>query len=168
MQVGKIIFPILINTLLINSTIAQERSLLVPPRMVPPPLTNEVWYDVTKNKYKCTVKKITDGDTFKCDINIPEFQVILLDQSIRVSTFDAPEVSYTRTTVEITEAEIKRGLEAKKFLEYLTQKYEVYITRDKGKDPYGRLLADVWLTNNNHKNKYLSLKEVMTSNGYSR
>ena len=65
-----------------------------------------------------------------------EFQVILVNQTIRVWAFDAPELSKQRNSNTSNE-EIKMGMAAKVFFQSLTTKYEIYVSPQiHARDPY--------------------------------
>lgn len=88
-------------------------------------------------EYACTIKRVVDGDTVDCDIDLG-FSIVLRDQRIRLHGIDAPE-SRTRDLVEK-----KFGLAAKKFLEIALERTACLTTHmykdERGK--YGRILGD--------------------------
>lgn len=92
-------------------------------------------------QYKPVIKRIVDGDTIVCDIDLG-FNIVLTDRHVRVAHIDAPE----KNTPE--------GKAAIRYLEYMLTpvtengftKYKPEIVLDimqHKADKYGRLLAEV-------------------------
>ena len=88
-------------------------------------------------KYKATLLRVVDGDTFDVDIDLG-FSVVLHKQRIRLKGIDTWE-SRTRDLEEK-----KKGLEAKKFTKEMLSNCEEIVIDSYGKGKYGRILADVW------------------------
>lgn len=134
------------------------------------PLTEASFFRSLKcNVYPIVSRNIHDADTFKkTDITIKEFNIVLVDQDIRISNFDACEVSRVRQTVEITDLELKVGKEALAYVIDLSKKYQLYITTDGKRDVYGRLLCEVYLSDKDHPNQFISLKDLIFWKKYDR
>ena len=129
------------------------------------------------NIYKCQNIRVKDADTFTCDFLIVDFDVILMNQTIRAEGFDACESSKRRESVNVTDEEVKIGKEAKLFVEQLVIKYDLYVypntkTDITGKtttirDPYGRIVGTLWLKERD-KNNFFLLKDIIFEKGYDR
>ena len=154
--------------------VAKEVGIQNPPAPIAEELIREITEEnffktIQNNVYPIVSKNIHDADTFKkTDINIKEFHILLTDQDIRISNFDACEVSRVRQTVEITDEELKIGKEALAYVADLNNKYQFYITTEGKRDVYGRLLCEVYLSDKLHPNKYISLKDLIFWKKYDR
>jgi|TARA_R100000781_G_scaffold35673_1_gene25382 endonuclease YncB( thermonuclease family) len=98
-------------------------------------------------EYKCTIKRVIDGDTFVADIALG-FGVTLQKQTFRLYGIDTPE-SRRNSAKGIGDAHVAHGLQAKaRVQELIGPEHEEYRTltvrthKDKG-GKYGRWLADV-------------------------
>ena len=87
--------------------------------------------------YKALVKKVYDGDTITCDIDLG-FNVVLKDQKVRFRGINTPEVK--GPTKE--EGKKVRDLLHKKLCH---QTITIKTYRDK-KEKFGRWLADIFMT----------------------
>lgn len=115
----------------------------------------------------CAVKEVHDGDTIIVDVEFP-WGVSLRDQTVRFQEFDAWEVTKTRQTVKVTDAEIAKGVVARNDLQMLLQRADVvYLSPGdtKRKDPYGRLPAYpfVW-----YGEKLIDVGDWMRQRGHER
>ena len=121
------------------------------------------------SKRPCDVVPLTrfeihDGDTFThCDVSFP-WGVALTDRSIRVAKVDACEVTKTRQTVTVTDAEIIKGKECRDKLRSLANGAKAFV-RPTGESVYGRLEADVYLLKSG---EWINVAEWVRSNGYER
>lgn len=105
--------------------------------------------------------KVYDGDTITADINVG-FGIVLDNQKIRLLDFDAWEISYIRRTVNVTPAEIEKGLKAKADLQtYLADKRVTGVFDYPSSDPYGRLQAILFANNE-------SVSDYMIQKGHQR
>jgi endonuclease YncB( thermonuclease family) len=81
--------------------------------------------------YEPTIKRVIDGDTFVCDIDLG-FNILIRNKSVRVAHVNAPE----KNTPE--------GQQAKAYTESMLSQGNVTLTiLDHKGDKYGRLLAEV-------------------------
>lgn len=169
-------YKIILICLLLSSPVLaidfQNEGFPFPP---PAPVQTKIFPEVPKtqteddffrtiecNIYPIVSANIHDADTFKkTDITIKEFNIVLTNQDIRISNFDACEVSKVRQTVKISDEELKRGKEALAYVLSLYKEYDFYITTDGKRDVYGRLLCQVYLSDKNHPNKYISLRDLI-------
>jgi len=111
--------------------------------------------------YKCKVKKVVDGDTVVVDIDLG-FNIIVADQTIRLSGIDTPE---SRTT---NKEEKERGLLSKKKLSEKLSTNAYYtiqtVKEDNNDDKFGRILGvflnedgssvNQWMVDNNYAVSY--------------
>lgn len=100
-----------------------------------------------ENKYLVTEICPKDGDTYVANIHVG-FDIILKDQIIRCSDYDAWELSYKRKTIIYDPDEIAKGIKAKKdLINYINQAILVEITIDNKRlrDNYGRILATTYV-----------------------
>jgi|TARA_R110000824_G_scaffold98284_2_gene234510 micrococcal nuclease len=105
--------------------------------------------------YKCRLRRVIDGDTVVCDVNLG-FDVVLVNQKIRFKGINTPE-SRTRNL-----AEKALGLQAKARVKELVQKdFEMKTFKDK-KGKFGRILG-VPLTE-----KGESVCEILVKEGHAR
>lgn len=124
---------------------------------------------INTNIYPITSRNIHDADTFKkTDISIKEFNIVLVDQDIRCSDFDACEVSRVRKTVDITDLELKIGKQAAEYVNNLSKNYQFYIVTDGKKDVYGRMLGQIYLGDDKHPNMYIQLRDLIFWKKYDR
>lgn len=113
----------------------------------------------------CEVKSVHDGDTATVDVLFP-WGVTLTDQSVRMQGFDAWEVTRTRQTVRVTDAEIERGKAARDALKRLLETADaVYLSPADERDPYGRLPAFVVVW---YDGKLIEVSAWMTEHGHAR
>lgn len=123
------------------------------------------YQQILVNKYECDIKEIVDADTIKAEIIVPEFDVKIMNQTIRASDYDACEVSYRRTSVKITSEEVKIGKIAKEYLISLVKTYKVYII-PKGHDIYGRRLGILFISNDGIN--FMKLSDLMIERKFLR
>lgn len=113
--------------------------------------------------YKATVLEIKDGDTLSVEISLG-FDVSI-KQTVRLLEFDAPE---TRKIRNVTDEQVKRGKEVKKWLEErLSGKGVIIKTRKSSgdEDVYGRYLAYVYIDENGEE---VCLNHLMVELGYNK
>lgn len=110
----------------------------------------------------CTVH---DADTLtKCEIVMPWGKDVKVDQAIRLADVDAFEVSKQRQTVEVTDAEVAKGKEARDKLIALAKGGEWWV-RPRGDSVYGRLQGDLFI----HKgDEWISVRDWIKREGYER
>lgn len=102
------------------------------------------------------ITKITDGDTFRATINIG-FDILLIDQRIRLYGIDAPEIKGK---------EKKRGIKTQKRLKWYLIDYgqEVRIVlAKKKKDKYGRRLGRIFVKNK--RGIWINVNESLINDG---
>ena len=92
---------------------------------------------------------VHDGDTINVDINLP-FRVTLPNRMIRAYGYDAWEITRTRQTVKVTEAEIAKGHKARNEFMALLETGSLYLEDMSAlyktpTDPYGRTSARLWV-----------------------
>jgi micrococcal nuclease len=91
--------------------------------------------------FRATIKRIVDGDTIDVDIDLG-FECIMVNQRLRLSNIDAPEVRTTDLTEKAEGLETKRRVE-----ELLPIGTKVFLTTEyypeRGK--YGRIIADIYI-----------------------
>lgn len=90
---------------------------------------------------------VIDGDTLDVDIALP-FDVVLRNQRLRCSDFDAWESTRRRRTIEITEAELAKGQRASTELRDMLKSADGLWIRSAWpteRDAYGRILAVVYV-----------------------
>lgn len=104
------------------------------------------------NHYILQDIKVKDGDTIVADIYMG-FNIILDNETIRMSDYDACEASKIRDSVFISDEEVKKGKEAKKYLEEIvntsqyilltpnSHKFVDWMSPVKQRDQYGRILG---------------------------
>ena len=120
------------------------------------------------NLYRLDVLKVYDGDTITANVDLG-FQVGLTARSIRLAGYDAPEISRTRQTVEVTDAEIARGKLAKAALTALLEANpgRVYLRPEgSGVGVYNRLLGYVVIYPKT--GPPIDVAEYMLSHGFNR
>lgn len=103
---------------------------------------------------RATVEYVHDADTINATINLP-FSIDLPNRTIRAFGYDAWEVTKTRQTVHVTDAEIKKGQKAREEFMALLKTGTLYVEdmtaiqvrwpQTLHPDPYGRMLCDLWL-----------------------
>ena len=96
------------------------------------------------NRYAIKVLTVHDADTFTADIDLG-FGLTYKNQSCRLYNFDAWEVSRTRTSVTVTDAEIIRGKQARDVLRRMLAeaKTVMVVSRKPVREKYGRLLVSI-------------------------
>jgi endonuclease YncB( thermonuclease family) len=97
----------------------------------------------------CSNIYVHDGDTITADLSLP-FRITLPNRSLRAFDYDAWEVTRTRQTVKVTDAEIKKGEKAREALQELLKTGTLYIEdataiQKVKPDPYGRMLTVWWV-----------------------
>lgn len=100
-----------------------------------------------ENKYLVTDIRPKDGDTYVCNIHL-DFDIVLKDQIIRCSDYDAWEISNKRKTIDYDPNEFVKGQKAKTdLINYLAKSSVVEITVDSKRlrDTYGRILAVTYI-----------------------
>lgn len=87
--------------------------------------------------YKCTVKRIVDGDTVDLDIDLG-FNVVIHNQRVRLDGIDTPECR----TRDLEEK--KYGFLAKAYVAAFLEEGQqaIVVTRKDDKGKYGRILGD--------------------------
>ena len=106
-----------------------------------------------------------DADTVTADVQLP-FGIVLTQQVIRESTYDAWEVTRTRKTVAISNEEIRLGIAARDAVRALSLNATgVYVVPLKRRDAYGRLLGRLYVQQGT---KMLALKDWATANNVIR
>lgn len=107
---------------------------------------------------RASVLYVHDADTINVDIHLP-FKIDLPNRTIRAFGYDAWEVTKTRQTVKVTDAEIKKGLKARDELMALLKTGTLHVEdmtaiqigwpqlerMNIHADPYGRMLCALWL-----------------------
>ena len=118
------------------------------------------------NLYPLSNLTVYDGDTVKADVDIG-FDLMLSQQAIRSLGYDAPELTRTRRTVVVTEAEIARGRAARAALVALLADGEPYIAPPEGDDTdaYGRRLGYLFVRRGS---EWLDVAEAMRAEGHER
>lgn len=105
--------------------------------------------------YKAAVTRIVDGDTIIVDIDLG-FGVWLREQSIRMANINAPEIRGSSR---------EKGLESKRFLEYIILNKWVTIKTEKDrKGKYGRWIATVLLEEDNN---LIDINRKMVAEGHA-
>lgn len=120
---------------------------------------------VIVNKYECELLEVVDGDTFKVEIIVPEFDVKILNQIIRADNYDAFETSKRRQSVEVTDEEVRQGKECKKFITTLLLSNKLYVVPH-GHDVYGRRLCRLFLSENGKE--FIDVADIMQEAGFIR
>lgn len=129
----------------------------------------DFWRPVLENKYPIVVDAIHDADTFTdTNIFIPEFNFIITKQTIRMSNFDACEINRVRQTVIITDNELEKGKLARDFVVDLLKRYQPYIVLSPKRDAYGRMLGKIYLSDKEHPNQFLDLRDLIFFKGFDR
>jgi hypothetical protein len=96
---------------------------------------------IPSNHYLLSSISVYDGDTITADVHLG-LDVVLHDQRVRLTGFDAWELTRARRTVEITDEELVKGRKARDALQELLGAGAAYLVPEaRGKDPYGRLLG---------------------------
>jgi len=86
-------------------------------------------------RYKAFVRKIYDGDTITCDIDLG-FNTILRAQKIRLLGINAPEVRGEQRA---------KGLKSRDALRSkISNKWIIIETKQDKKGKYGRWLGNIW------------------------
>lgn len=97
---------------------------------------------------RAEVRYVHDADTLNVDICLP-FKVTLPNRTVRAWGYDAWETNRVRKAVKVTEAEIKKGLQARSEFMELLKEGVVYVEDMESvrvrPDPYGRLLCRIWV-----------------------
>lgn len=123
---------------------------------------------VSPNRYLIDDIRVTDGDTIKADIHLG-LGVVLNDETLRASDYDAWESSYRRRSkdVTITPEEVEKGKLAKIFLAGFLPNHEAYIElhEKQTRDVYGRILGQWHVLKNG---EWFSVAEVMRLAGHLR
>ena len=104
-------------------------------------------------EYKCTIKRVVDGDTVDIDIDLG-FDVRLCNQRIRLFGIDTPE-SRTRDLVEK-----KYGLAAKEYLKTLLSGETTIRTRKDARGKFGRILGE-FIVYDPKTDSHMSANEIM-------
>jgi micrococcal nuclease len=102
------------------------------------------------NNYTAVCKRVIDGDTIVCDIDLGFF-VILHSQILRFSNINTPELS------------TPEGIASKEFLKNLVEGKEIVIKTLKPncqKEKYGRWLAEIYLNCEN-------LNDILVRNNHA-
>lgn len=126
-----------------------------PPLYAAPP---EPWLEVRD-------VRVIDGDTIAGDIVLP-LGVVLDNEVIRASDYDAWESRRGRQSVTITDGEVKLGKQAKEALTQLVRESEgVWLVPLKHRDAYGRRLGRLYVLVGNGMTP---LSDWATENHYTR
>lgn len=118
------------------------------------------------NLYPLSNVSVYDGDSVKADVDIG-FDLMLSQQSIRAMGYDSPELTRTRRSVVVTDAEIARGRAARAALVALLADGEPYIAPPDGDDTdaYGRRLGYLFVRRGG---EWLDVAETMRAEGHER
>jgi hypothetical protein len=112
---------------------------------------------------------VKDGDTIQADIHLG-FDVVLNDQSIRCSDYDAWESSKRRRSVNVTDEEVEKGRLATVYLQELLGSSKVFLQESgqkKSRDVYGRVLGKLHVQKQNQR--YLErVSTLMKAGGHLR
>ena len=112
---------------------------------------------------------LLDGDTIVAErLNLP-FGVCLTDVTMRMADYDAWETSFRRTTVNVTNEEIKKGKAAAKDLNELLKNNPFRVLpgdTDKPRDVYGRLLVKIEV--NLPEKGWIKIADWMKEKGHCR
>ena len=113
-------------------------------------------------QYRATVHRVVDGDTIDFDIDLG-FYTWILDQRVRLIDIDTPETR-TRDLVEKS-----FGILAKEYVEsQLPIGRRVIInTTLREKDKYGRILAEVYLTDDANMLPRTTLNQDLVAKHYA-
>lgn len=107
-----------------------------------PPLST---VDPPVNACEATGIIVQDGDTIRAAYVALPWGVSLRDESVRAFSYDAWEISRQRWS-NTSDVEIKRGKEARDFLQTLAGKGRFFLVqRGRSRDSFGRLLADFYV-----------------------
>lgn len=90
--------------------------------------------------------RVIDGDTLEAELLHLPYGLALTDVTLRMADYDAWESSKRRTSVKVTDEEVKRGRRATEELTALLNEHEFRVLpSDEGdaRDVYGRLLVIV-------------------------
>jgi endonuclease YncB( thermonuclease family) len=111
--------------------------------------------------------RVIDGDTIDADI-VLSWGVTLRRQRIRAADFDAWESSRRRRSVEVTDAEVRRGKAASAGLAAMLNGCSLYLVPQPGeeRDRYGRVLA-IWLLACDD-GQPVRVRSLMAARGYLR
>ena len=120
--------------------------------------------DVPTSPVRATLLELHDGDTAKVDIHLP-FDVDLPKRSVRAFGYDAWEITKTRQTVQVTDAEIIKGKKARNELLTLIESGELYLEDSGKRDPYGRASAWLWVK---RPAGWVNVAQWMTEKGHVR
>jgi len=94
-------------------------------------------------EYKAELKRIIDGDTIVCDIDLG-FGIWLRDEHVRFARINSPEIR----TRDLKEKE--KGLAAKEFVSFiLATSKELKLKTLKSKGKYGRYVAEILVDGTN-------------------
>jgi endonuclease YncB( thermonuclease family) len=139
-----------------------------PPTAVTPPTPPTVPAPLASNV------TVIDGDTFRCSVEFP-WGAALANQTVRCLGYDAPESSRRRqATPPVTDAEVLRGLAAKKELTALfsgspgigsTRVYLAPAPGQDSRDAYGRILAVVTVIRSDQPTP-IDVAEYMKGKGF--
>lgn len=109
---------------------------------------------------------VHDGDTLYADIRMPFGDIVLRNQSIRMQGVDCWEVSKRRTTVQVTDAEIRKGLKARDAVRRIVARADsVWVEPTSARDPYGRVAGRVHVY---FDGKLIDLAGWLKENGHDR
>lgn len=114
-------------------------------------------------RYLVSQISTADADTVQGDIHLG-WGVLLDDEKIRFSSYDAWETSKRRQAVRVTDEEIIKGQRATAELQRQLATGQLYI-EDEGRDVYGRILGRPLIL---REGRWLDLGEIMTAKGHAR
>lgn len=99
------------------------------------------------NRYPVKFTEVHDGDTFVVDVQL-DFELTLRGQKIRAVDCDTWELTRTRQTVTITDAELVKGKQARDAAAKLFATQPVFLSVGAPlRDVYGRILGQLWIKN---------------------
>lgn len=114
---------------------------------------------------RATVESIHDGDTLRVTIHLP-FGIDLPGRDVRAFGYDAWEIDRRRRTVNVTDAELAKGAEAKKIFAALLVRGGCWLDDSGERDPYGRISARIWTKGEN--GEWIDVADAMRDSGMTR
>lgn len=96
--------------------------------------------------YRCDSPKVHDADTLSDGVIRLPWGAAIAGRSIRVSDYDAWEITRVRQTVKISDEEIARGKAAADELSKILGQFTLYVSEpERDIDPYDRIDAVWWV-----------------------
>jgi len=111
--------------------------------------------------YKCKIKKIIDGDTIDCDIDLG-FGVILQNERVRLEGIDTPE---SRTSDPVEKV---FGNTAKQRVHTFLDEKDVILHSKAFKGKFGRILGDFFVDDISLSQTLLNEHHAVVYNGSSK